>query len=210
LFGIFANKKEIAAEAVKNIINEIDDLKRDLVTLVNKTCLEHISDMNSSMDKKLAELEEQMQQNLRQMRRQQMMLESILESQYKAIEILEHREISPPIEALMSLAENLALTHLAAPDTPEFSILYSKLSSLMDCFDLSLISEVGVDFDSEKHEACGARCVPGQRDGSVIEIVRPGFMMQGKVLRCATVVVNRHDFDNIDDGEDSGSLGDVL
>ena len=76
----------------------------------------------------------------------------------------------------------------------------------MDCFDLTLVSERGVDFDSEKHEACGARCAPDHRDGSVLEIVRPGFLLRGKVLRCATVVVNRHDYDNVnDDYSDPGS-----
>jgi len=221
LFGIFARKKETTAEAVNDIINEISDLKQNLHSCVNKICSEHIfalnssfaehlSVVNSSLSKKISELEEQIQQNLRQERRQQMMLESIIENQHKTLEMLENREISPPMEALMSLAENLALTHLAAPDTPELSILYSKLSSLMECYGLSLISEADVDFDSEKHEACGARCVPYQRDGSVLEIVRPGFMLRGKVLRCATVVVNRHDFNNIDDySEDSGSIWSV-
>ena len=177
MFGIFVNKKELAAEIAANIRNEIDELKQNL-----------------------AGVEEQMQQNLRQERRRQMALESILENQDKILQALERQEVSPPLEALMSLAENFTLTYLSEPDTPESAILFNKLSNFMDCFDLALVSETGVSFDPEKHEACEARCVPDRRDGEVLEIVRPGFLLRGKVLRCATVVVNRHEYDDIGEG----------
>ena len=214
MFGIFVNKNEIAEEATKSIRNEIDELRRNLASDVSRICSEYISAMSSSFAERLSmvnsSLEEQMQQSLRYERRRQMALESILENQDKTLQALEHQEITPPIEALTSLAENFALTRLAKPDTPESTILYDKLINLMNCFDLTLVSETGVNFDPEKHEACGARCVQDSQDGTVLEIVRPGFLLRGKVLRCATVVVNRHDCGGVDNGRSTpDGLGDV-
>ena|GEM_PF-5029328 len=214
MFGIFASKKEIAAEAAKNIMNEIEDLKRSLAHDMNRICAEQISAMSSSLAEILERMEGHLLQNLRHERRVQMALKTILENQDKILEVCEdgfrpamsvssaeHQDIPPYLEALMSFAENFALTCLASPDTPEFSILYSKLTGLLDCFDLTLISEMDVDFDSEKHEARGSRCAYDCKDGSILEIVRPGFLLRGKVLRCAMVVVNRHDYDSIGDND---------
>ena len=181
MFDFFVNKKEIAAE---------------VLSLIEPYLRESLSSMENSLNEKLAGLEKQQQQNLRHERRRQTALESIFENQNIILRILEKQEMSPPLEALISLAENFALTRLAEPVTPESDILYNKLTDLMNCFDLTLVSERGVRFDPERHEACGARCVPYQQDGLVLEIVRPGFLLRDKVLRYATVVVNRHDYGN--------------
>ena len=119
-----------------------------------------------------------------------MALEPLLENQNK---ILEKLQPSPPLEALVSLAENLALTCLARPADKEFSILQNKLTGLLACFGLSLAIDEGSPFDPARHEACAARCNRARPEDSVLEIVRPGFLLKGKVLRCATVAVNRYD-----------------
>jgi molecular chaperone GrpE (heat shock protein) len=129
-----------------------------------------------------------------------MALQSILENQNGIIKALEQQGISHTLEALISFAENFALMHYSKPVTPESEILFSKLSSLMDCFDLAMVSETGVQFDPEKHEACAARCELDHQDGLVLEIVRPGFLLRNKVLRYAIVVVNRHDYNEADEG----------
>ena len=60
---------------------------------------------------------------------------------------------------------------------------------------MSLIADVGVDFDPEKHEACGVDFNPAYQDNAVLEIVNPGFFLKGRLLRCALVVVNRRPAD---------------
>jgi molecular chaperone GrpE (heat shock protein) len=182
-----------AKAALEERFSATSELEYGDLSLVELSLKESLSSMGCSLDERLAEVEERLQQSLRHERRSQMALESILETQNKTLEALGRQEISPPIEALMSLAENFALTRLAEPNTSD-SILYNKLSKLMDCFDLALVSEIGVQFDHDKHEACGARYEPDSPDGAVLEIVRPGFLMKGTVLRYATVIVNRHDY----------------
>jgi molecular chaperone GrpE len=193
LFGFLFKKKNIAAA---------------VLSLIEPSLRENMSLMEDMMNERLEELEKQMLQSLRQERRRQMALESILESQNRILKIIEPQEISPTLEALISLAENLALTRHAEQIEPESDILFNKLSNLMDCFDLTLVSETGVLFDPEKHEACAARCVWEHQDGLVLEIIRPGFLLRDKVLRYATVVVNRHVYDDAD--EDSMELYDEI
>jgi molecular chaperone GrpE len=174
--------------------------KNDVLSGVEKICSVEFSSVKDSLDsleealnslvERLSDAQEEQQQVQRQERRRQMALETIIENQNK---ILEKPQPSPPLEALMALAENLALASLARPADREFSILYGKLIDLLACFGLSPMIDEGSPFDPERHEACAARCNRARPENSVLEIVRPGFFLNGKVLRYATVVVNRYD-----------------
>jgi molecular chaperone GrpE (heat shock protein) len=173
-------EKQLAASSLEQPLSLMDASLEDRLSL-----------MSAALEDHLAELEDQMQQNLRHERRRQMALESLLESQNKTLEVLERPEMSPPLEALMALAENFMLEHLSKPETPTSAVLYGKLTDLMACYDLSVVAESGITFDPEIHEACGANWDPSRPENTVLEIVRPGFLLRGKMLRCATVVVNR-------------------
>jgi molecular chaperone GrpE (heat shock protein) len=97
------------------------------------------------------------------------------------------------MEAITALADNLALACLSKPEDPASPILYGKLTDLLACYGLSLVADAGSAFDPERHEACAARRDPALPEDAVLEVVRPGFLSKGKVLRYATVVVNRYD-----------------
>lgn len=140
----------------------------------------------------LAALEEMLQDARRQERRRQMALETLLENQNDLLEILRRLE-EPDLDALMGFAENFALARAAWPETPESAVLSGRLDRLLDRFGLKLSDDRGAVFDPDRHEACLARCEPDQPDNVVLEVVRPGFMRNGRVLRPATVVVNRLD-----------------
>ena len=53
--------------------------------------------------------------------------------------------------------------------------------------------DLGARFDPARHEAVAARPDPGTEDGSVIEVVRPGYGEGGRQLRPAQVVVAKAD-----------------
>ena len=139
---------------------------------------------------RLAALEEALQDARRQERRRQMALETLLENQNGMLEILRRLE-GPDLDALMSFAENFALVRAAGLETPESAVLSVKLERLLERFGLALLEDRGAAFDADRHEACQARCEPDRPDNVVLEVVRPGFMRDGRVLRPATVVVNR-------------------
>jgi molecular chaperone GrpE (heat shock protein) len=104
---------------------------------------------------------------------------------------------SAKAEALMVFAESFALWRSASGDSPEIRILSGKLDSLLGQFGLGLIDGTGDQFDPAKHEACAADYDPQRPENSVLEVIRPGFVRDGEILRCATVVVNRESTDAI-------------
>ncbi|MDR1621256.1 MAG: nucleotide exchange factor GrpE [Synergistaceae bacterium] len=195
MFGLFT-KAEIQEQLRRNVLSgvekicsaELSSVKDSLASLGD--LLNSLAERFSGMEERLSGMEEGEQQAQRQERRRQAALESVLENQNQ---ILEKLQPSPPLEALAALAENLALACLARPADREFSILRGKLADLLTCFGLSLILDEGSLFDPERHEACAALCDRAYPEGSVLEVVRPGFLLEGKVLRYATVVVNRYD-----------------
>jgi molecular chaperone GrpE len=53
--------------------------------------------------------------------------------------------------------------------------------------------QIGDAFDPERHEAVDVRPSTDQPDGTVVEVVRPGYVRDGRVLRPAMVAVaQRH------------------
>ncbi|HEV58898.1 MAG TPA: nucleotide exchange factor GrpE [Phycisphaerales bacterium] len=54
------------------------------------------------------------------------------------------------------------------------------------------IDAVGQPFDPTVHEAMMQRCEPDQPDGVVLEEVQPGYRLEGRLLRPAKVIVNKH------------------
>ncbi|MDR2528461.1 MAG: nucleotide exchange factor GrpE [Synergistaceae bacterium] len=151
--------------------------------------LSNFENLLSSLNERLSKLEENSHQAMRQERRRQAALESLLEQQQKTLDILERPQLSPPLEAVMALVENFVLAY--PKGSPTSDVLYGKLTDLMECFGLSLVEETGVDFDAEIHETCGANFDPSYPENAVLEIVSPGFLLNGKVLRYAIVIVNR-------------------
>ena len=187
MFGFFT-KAKMQEQLRQNLFSDVKKICSEALSSV-KDALVSIQDSLKASAERLSGIQEWTRQTQRQERRYQIALETLLENQNK---ILEKLQPSPPLEALVALAENLALAYLASNDK-EFSVLYRKLTDLLACFGLSLIIDEGSPFDPTKHEACAAFCNRARPEGSVLEIVRPGFLLKGKVLRCATVVVNRYD-----------------
>jgi molecular chaperone GrpE len=183
---VLSGVEEICSSQISSLKDVIQDLLKDSL----EDSLAPLSGAVNSLTERFSGVEDWEQQAQRQERRRQTALETILENQSK---ILEELKASPPLEALEALAENLALAYLGRPADKEFSILYGKLTDLLACFGLSLVVDKGNRFDPERHEACAALCNRTYPEDSVLDIVRPGFLLKGKVLRCATVVVNRYD-----------------
>ena len=184
MLGIFKREKAIWEERLAKLRHDLASDVEEIVSPLNIAA--------AKLEERVTDLEELLRQNQRQERRRQMGLEALLEGQGKTLEGLEELKNAQVPQALLALAENLALVCLAEPEKPVFSVLYSKLIDLLACWGIVLITDVGCAFDPEKHEACSTRNVPYLPENNVLEVVRPGFLSNGSLLRCATVVVNRH------------------
>jgi molecular chaperone GrpE len=138
------------------------------------------------------ELGEKSSQTNRQERRNQAAIESLYTGQNEILAILRRMETeSPKMEALISFAENFAICRSNALDTPELHVLWGKLAVLLEQFGLEFLGSVGESFDPAIHEACAVRFDPEAQENSILEIIRPGFTLNGEVFRYAAVVINR-------------------
>jgi len=68
------------------------------------------------------------------------------------------------------------------------NLVMEKVEHLADLYDLEVIIIAGVDFDPGIHEAV-ANQSPGARALQVLEVLQPGYLWHGKVLRPAKVTV---------------------
>ncbi|MDR2137431.1 MAG: nucleotide exchange factor GrpE [Synergistaceae bacterium] len=192
MFGLFKKTEEMQAELRQSVVSDVLSNLSNLERVIEESSAS-VNSSNASLAERLVGLEEQIQQTQRQERRRQMAIESLLENQGKIMETQKRLETPPPLEAITALADNLALVCLSKSEDPVYSILYGKLTELLACYGLSLVADVGNDFDPDRHEACAARRNSTRPENTVLEVVRPGFLSKGKVLRYATVVVNRYD-----------------
>ena len=51
--------------------------------------------------------------------------------------------------------------------------------------------EVGEDFDAQQHEVIGVRPSDADRDGKIVAVRRPGYVLEDRLLRPAQVYVGR-------------------
>jgi hypothetical protein len=144
--------------------------------------------VSADFGESLAALDERLNQAERRERRRQAALENLLEDQRAGLEILNRLAGPPP--AVLDFAAAFALERLAGAGSGG-TILDRKFQNLLDHFELELIAETGAPFDPARHEACDSSPDPGQPESVVLEVVEPGFIRRGAVLRYAAVVVNR-------------------
>ena len=157
--------------------------------------------VSAEIGDRLAALENRLTQADRQERRRQAALENLLDDQRAGLEIL--NRLAGPSPAVLDFAAAFALERLArtGPGQAEpfesqghpggTAILDRKFEALLAHFELELVAEPGAAFDPARHEACDVGFDPGQPESVVLQVVEPGFIRRGEVLRYASVVVNR-------------------
>ena len=72
-----------------------------------------------------------------------------------------------------------------------FQVLEKELHRLLEAWDLHPLGRPGEPFDPERHEAVLTRTARDVSGPVVDEVVRPGYLMAGQVLRTAQVVVKQ-------------------
>ncbi|MDR3333089.1 MAG: nucleotide exchange factor GrpE [Synergistaceae bacterium] len=148
--------------------------------------------LESFLSEHFLELGEKSSQTNRQERRNQAAIESLYAGQNEILAILRRMATeSPKAEALIGFAENFAIWRSSAPDTPEIRVLWGKLVALLEQFGLEFLGSAGEPFDPAIHEACAVRFDPEAPLNSILEIIRPGFTLNGEAFRYAIVVINR-------------------
>jgi len=102
------------------------------------------------------------------------------------------------LEDLLPVLDNLALALAAArqPGADAKSLaggvdmVLAQLKAALVSHGLKEINPVGLPFDAHHHESISASPSKEVPEGSVINVVRPGFLLNGRLLRPAAVVVS--------------------
>lgn len=71
-----------------------------------------------------------------------------------------------------------------------FSLIYNKYLNILKNKGLESIEEAGVDFDTDFHEALTMVEKEGMK-GKVVEVIEKGYLLKGKVIRFAKVIVGK-------------------
>ena len=102
------------------------------------------------------------------------------------------------LEDLLPVLDNLALG-LAAAKQPKADVatlvggvelVLQQLKSALAGHGLKEINPAGEPFDPHLHEAISHQPAAGSKEGEVLTVVRPGFTLNGRLLRPAAVIVS--------------------
>lgn len=81
----------------------------------------------------------------------------------------------------------------AAPDSWSTGVrlIQRKLAAFLESEGVTRIESLGQPFNPELHEAVGMAQVDDAAPGSVVEVLRQGYRLHGRVVQAAQVVVNQ-------------------
>lgn len=102
------------------------------------------------------------------------------------------------LRSIMSPLDHIELA-LASMDSAQdiaglrqgIRMTFRELSSVLSQHGLEEIRPEGVPFDPNLHEAAATGNDPGKPDGCVLNVLRTGYALRGRVLRAALVMVNK-------------------
>ncbi len=125
------------------------------------------------------------------LRRQSVLIEEVRRDQ-EAFASREHQINKPLLElcdAVFHLQHSFRNPGLMSRQHVHvLSMVFKKLEQFAGYMDLQIILEEGVPFDPRIHESVFNRN-PGSHSLDVLEVIQPGYLQDGKVIRPAKVVV---------------------
>ena len=100
------------------------------------------------------------------------------------------------VSNLLSVVDELELAIKSAKESKDNELLVSgvemvlkKLQSILGKEGLSKIQAIGSPFDPNVHEAVSKVPIEGKDEGIIIDEVRSGYMLKGKVIRPSMVTI---------------------
>ncbi len=103
----------------------------------------------------------------------------------------------PVARRLLEVLDDFELALLSAEEQPDFDrflkgieLVYAKLVDALKAEGLERMHPEGEPFDPELHEAL-LQTGEGEGDPVVVDVLRPGYLLRGRVLRHAGVRVER-------------------
>lgn len=103
---------------------------------------------------------------------------------------------SPATDSVVAFADSFAIYYLRNFERDEsLKHIWSKFSAMLEEFGLQLILDIHCPFDDTVHQACDTREDHNFPSGTILEVVRPGLIVRGRIVRPAVVVTSRNVFE---------------
>jgi len=103
------------------------------------------------------------------------------------------------LERLLPILDNFELGLDAARSEPAakgivdgFSMVHRQLGDFLQASGLQPVDAVAQPFDPKFHEAIGHENDPSQPDGVILRQMRRGYRLADRLVRPASVIVNKH------------------
>ena len=109
-----------------------------------------------------------------------------LTAEQQAVSLLLKRSLLPVISEL----EN-ALQYLGEREVQGLQLIQDKLQEFQKWERISRVGEIGEQFDPDVHRAIGTDDRSDYPSRTVVELVQPGYRIEGQVVQKAEVIVNR-------------------
>ncbi len=161
--------------------------------IFKNTKQKQLEETHQKWEDHFARLAEDFKKLKRWSRRQSHFLESMQQEINSKLDATYKKVTAPvPYEAISDFVQNFTLFCLnQEPADPTVKQLWSKFSSMLTALDMELILDLHAQFDHAKHSSCDVRFDPEYPEGTILEVVRPGLIIQGRLHTQAVVVVNK-------------------
>ena len=97
------------------------------------------------------------------------------------------------LTGLLPVLDNFCIALEAMPEGSErkgMTMIYNQLMAVLENEGVKVIEAIGCSFDPQVHEAVAHAQKPDHPDHTILEELRKGYMLGGKVIRPAAVMVN--------------------
>lgn len=151
----------------------------------------------ASLREQLAEAQAAAVQGREQVLRAAAELDNIRKRAARDIEQAQRYALERFAEELLAVADSLELAVANAGNADAASLAAGQeatlrlLKSAFGKFSIQQIDPAGAPFDPDKHEAMAMQPSSSAEPGSVLQVVQPGYELNGRLLRPARVIVAR-------------------
>lgn len=213
--GLEEQINESVSDKLWRSVSDLESKVSEIVSNQTQTLYDDLVWYNdqptTAINKNFASLDEKISNYVRRDRRAQQALEYLVSGHEELLNLLQTEETATSKQDVISFADNFILFLLTFKQDQTTDILYKKFNLLLKRYGLSIIADKDVQFDPDIHSACDSRRNLSKDENIVLRIITPGYYEHGKLMRAATVVVNRwnaeiedQEYEDYDDYEGSG------
>ncbi len=151
---------------------------------------------SDSLQSELEALKKQVQESLDKAIRAQAELDNVRKRSVRDVENAHKYALEKFVNGLLPVMDSMELGISAAQSADEHSSLKEGMDltlkmfrDVMDKFGVKEVDSEGEKFDPEKHEAVSMQEVEGSEPGTVATVLQKGYMLNGRLIRPAMVIV---------------------